>query len=287
MIHETRKAATGRATRIAAAAVLAAAIPTATLADWTVDIQDERCAAEDVDGISAAIREAIEASVRRAEAAIAAPAAVGDLSCLNDLMTSPLATFSSMTGILDTLKAGLSDISPASLGLDIDIAGNICAMAAEKWANLTEPLDDVGLTFTNFSLTKATPSQRIFSGIEPSVPTYLGVRNGADSTGYAGSISAYPIPDTSISASSASRPIYPGLATPDSDTTFDEAGMQEAERAYNEAMMKALAEYVGCRVAESLDDTIVNYSSTSRYARWETRPGDCEFDPGTAPIWLY
>ena len=46
------------------------ALPGAALADWTESIQDQRCDPEVSQGISEAVRESIEASVRRAEAAV-------------------------------------------------------------------------------------------------------------------------------------------------------------------------------------------------------------------------
>lgn len=106
---------------------------------WILDLQNQACSDESRQTIADTIRQQIEDSVARATAAIQPPAAIGDLSCLNDLMNAPLDSFSNMGGILGSLQGGLGG-AIGSVG-DLDISRRVCEFAAERWSNVTEPLD--------------------------------------------------------------------------------------------------------------------------------------------------
>lgn len=151
--------------------------PVAAQADWTRGLQDERCNPETAEAMSNALREAIEGSVRRAESVILPPTPVGDLGCLNDLMSARLASFSNMGGILDSLSGGLGSFDGSSIGLDIDVSGMICRAAAERWAELTEPLSDVNAGISDYAGIASSAQQRMASGGFSFVP---GVRGTSD-----------------------------------------------------------------------------------------------------------
>ena len=247
-------------------------------ADWIESAYDSRCDPAIVAQMSDAKRDTIEASVRRAEASILPPSAVGDLSCLNDLMTAPLDTFSSIGGLVGSLSGGIQDVSLSGLNLDIDVAGAICDVAAEKWATLTEPLNGLGTSLTSFASTAASSADRIASGSVPSIPGFTGTTQTTDSSGYSGSIDDYTVPDTSLSTVASARPI-------DLDENIEEVDQAALQASYDDywaQSMGELAGYIGCRVAANLDGTRQNgtYGGT-----WDTRPNaaDCTFSPGSAP----
>lgn len=246
------------------------ALPGAALADWTESIQDQRCDPEVSQGISEAVRESIEASVRRAEAAVLPPTAVGDLGCLNDLMTAPLAMFSQMGGTLGSLQVGLGNFSPASIGLDIDISGMICRAAAEKWAELTEPLSVLPASFNDFASMAAKAPDRIASGDFSFIPGISGNKSTTDRNGYSGSITDYVMPSTIVSDPTVSRPIFPSYDDP-STTEYDGSAMADAEAAYTENMVKEFADYLACRL--SYNDSNFNNS--------------CHFNAATPPQWSF
>lgn len=135
-------------TKILAGVALAfSTIPLAASAagDGTTIIQDmlmENCSPESKDALSSLVREAIESKVLRAEASILPPSPVGDLACLQDLMNAPLDKFSNIGGLMDTLKGSLSGSLGSIPGLGgSSIGDQVCAFAAEKWSELTKPLD--------------------------------------------------------------------------------------------------------------------------------------------------
>lgn len=105
---------------------------------WLLDLQNDACSDESKQTIADLVRKQIEDAVARAEAAIQPPAAIGDLSCLNDLMTAPLDTFSNVGGLLGSLQGGLTGSITGAGG---NVSRQVCDFAAEKWAEVTEPLN--------------------------------------------------------------------------------------------------------------------------------------------------
>lgn len=269
--------------------------------DWLNSIQDARCDPEDIEGVTGNVRNAIEASVRRAEMTIQAPTPVGDLGCLNDLMTAPLDTFSNVGGLLTSLMSGLGDIASTALDLDIDVSGMICGFAAEKFATLTSPLSEMDKTMAGYASLASSSSDRVSGTISSAFTdlengtwdsdsvgsttasySYSGVSSTTDSTGYSGSISSYTTPDVSASESNIEEVTYTDI---DDTTIVDDS---DAWNEYNQRLMRALGQYVGCRVAGELDGTQVTggfYSS----GIWNV-PGslsDCSFNPGAWPAVFY
>ncbi|MCW3782560.1 hypothetical protein [Defluviimonas salinarum] len=265
-------------TALAGAFVLAAGIlmPGVSHADWIESALDPRCDQEDKDAISSAVRDAIEASVRRAEASIQAPTPVGDLGCLNDLMTAPLDTFSNIGGLLGSLTGGLGNFDAASLGIDMDVSGTICRLAAEKWAELTPPLSDLGGTLQGFASMPSDALGRISTGGFGSdgsgtmMPSYSGMMNLTDSSGYGGSIDNYVTPNTSPSVGVI--PDYNDIA----DLSPEEIAAYEAASAqYEEELLQALGDYIGCRVTSGT----VQYDRDNR----TSQSSSCTFAPSEAP----
>lgn len=248
--------------RAAPLALVLGMIPATSHADWIPSVLDERCDPQDVTGVSTAVRDSIEASVRRAEASIQAPTPVGDLSCLNDLMLQPLDIFSSIGGLLSSLQQGLSNLS---LNLDIDVSGMICQMAAEKWAELTQGLGGLEAPLSAFSGASANPLERLASGGFESGGSsglfsgYSGVMNLGNTTtsdqSYRGSISDYTAPSVDVSDGTAAIPIFDTGSYLDSGefSAEDEAAIEAANKAYNEALMKNMAEYMACIVVDNFE----------------------------------
>lgn len=103
----------------------------------------EACTAASRGAVANNARENIESRVARAEASIQPPMPVGELACLDDLMTIDTDFLSgdmfSVGDIFGDLMSGLGT------GTITDAAGNavsrqICQFASEKWGELTEPL---------------------------------------------------------------------------------------------------------------------------------------------------
>lgn len=115
--------------------------------NWIKDMLNPSCSAESKDALAGDVRDKIEQSVARAMASIQPPAAVGDLSCLNDLMNAPLDTFSNVGGLLGNLQGGLS----GSIGGTGDISRKVCEFAAEKWEEVAGPLTEGLGDLTNAS----------------------------------------------------------------------------------------------------------------------------------------
>lgn len=278
--------------RAAPLALVLGMIPATSHADWIPSVLDERCAAEDVNGVSTAVRDSIEASVRRAEASIQAPTPVGDLSCLNDLMLQPLDIFSSIGGLLSSLQQGLSNLS---LNLDIDVSGMICQMAAEKWAELTQGLGGLDAPLSAFSGASANPLDRLASGSFSDGGSsglfsgFSGVLNLGNSTtddpNYRGSIGNYVPPSLDVSQETASRPIFDTGTYLDSSefSAEEEARIEAANRAYNEALMKNMADYMACIVVDKFEGSRLDGTNGGWYsldAIWRSPDRTCA-DPLT------
>ncbi|WP_411840045.1 hypothetical protein [Paracoccus sp. ME4] len=276
----------------------AVALPAAGHADdWLDTIQDQRCAPEDIEGVSDNARNAIEASVRRAEMSILAPTPVGDLGCLNDLMTAPLDLFSGIGGLLGNLQTGLGSFDMSDLNIDIDVSGMICAFAAEKFATLTEPLSGMDKTISGYAALAADPGQRV-SGVTNAAfqqtergswndtfssggggPGATRIGNGVsvsgnvrntDSSGYSGNVTDFVPANMSPTDTDVVEPIYvddPG------EEVFNDAAWAN----YNQQLMRSFSEYVGCRMARSLDGTRVMNSLGGGVATWNTPGAVCNF----------
>jgi hypothetical protein len=290
-------AITGTMAGLLAAAVCLSLPATAQAEDWLDSIQDSRCDPEDIEGVTGNVRNAIEASVRRAEMSIQAPTSVGDLGCLNDLMTAPLDIFSGVGGLLDSLSSGLGSLSASSLNIDLDVSGMVCGFAAKKFADLTSSLGDLDMSITEFASLASSASDRVngaissaFTDIEDglwdssddtvtslsSVYDYSGVSSTTDSSGYSGSITSYVAPDTTASESDVETVVYEGI-TGVTDTDQSDEWAQ-----YNQNLMEALGEYIGCRVAGELDGTSVSGFGSGTWNVPGTLSG-CSFNPGGWP----
>lgn len=242
-----------RRTAIASATLLISlAVPAVVHADWIPSTQDARCDPEDIDGVTASIRDAIEASVRRAEASISAPMAIGDLSCLNDLMNAPLDIFSNIGGLLGTLQGGL--LSALPFPMDMDVSGMLCGFAAEKWGELTNGLSGLDVSLDDFALTPASMSERLangggWGGGGSNIPGF----NGTINTGDGNTPTGTDFTPIGVSPDVESRPLYPTV--PDSipdGFIFDEAAFNAAAAAYETSVATSMSGYIACRTAQIL-----------------------------------
>ena len=105
-------------------------------ADWIHDMTSEDCSPESRDIVAANVRNQIESSVRRAEAAINPPSPVGDLSCLDGLMDIRLDDFGTVGGLEDLFTTSLDGL----LDLGKDQTRRICKFAEQKWKEVTGPV---------------------------------------------------------------------------------------------------------------------------------------------------
>lgn len=126
----------------ATAAIISLSIQTAN-ADWITDKLQDTCAGTDFMSKQAQdVRNQVDSFVNRSETAIQPPSPVGDLSCLNDLMSSIDLTsiFSGAMGGMGGLmnKLGVSGLSAATGPGGIE--GMICQFAQQKWQELTGKL---------------------------------------------------------------------------------------------------------------------------------------------------
>lgn len=276
-----------RGIRVAlAAALLTTAIAPAAHADWTKDVLDARCEDAQRDRMGQGLRDSVEASVRRAEATIQAPTPLGDLACLNDIMTLPLDTFSGIGSILGNLASGLVNSASGMISsLDFDVAGAICGMAAEKWATLTTGLGASALTFNDFKSMSANPAQRIAQNIKLDTQSISGQSSFTDSKGKGGTIAEWQKPSTEQSDLIASIPVFPEYVDP----AIDLVAMQRAEDEAWTAKMAELSSYVGCRVAANLDGAQTGYyDNDSGWGNFRTYPNaaDCRFDTVYTPVFV-
>ena len=122
-----------------ASAIIIGSAAQAQQGDWIEDRLSQRCSADSRALVAAAVRTNIEESVARAEASIRAPAAIGDLSCLEALITAPLDVFSRAFNIVDDLVKGLQSGLSANI-LDGAIARAICSFAQQKFGSQTAAL---------------------------------------------------------------------------------------------------------------------------------------------------
>ena len=119
---------------LAACAAISFAVP--AQADWIKDMTSERCSDRSRTRVAASVRDQIEFSVRRSEAAIAPPAPVGDLGCLEGLMSLPIDTFAPSGGLGSLFSGSLDGI----LNGDASRTRQFCGFARRKWMEATRPL---------------------------------------------------------------------------------------------------------------------------------------------------
>lgn len=119
---------------LAACAAISFAVP--AQADWIKDMTSERCSDRSRTRVAASVRDQIEFSVRRSEAAIAPPAPIGDLGCLEGLMSLPIDTFAPSGGLGSLFSGSLDGI----LNGDGSQARQFCGFARKKWMEATRGL---------------------------------------------------------------------------------------------------------------------------------------------------
>lgn len=225
-------------------------------ADWIPSALDDRCSPEDVNAISGNIRDAIEASVRRAEATIEAPHGVGDLSCLNDLMNAPIDIFSNLGGILGSLQGGLMDFSSLGFSIDMDVAGMVCGFAAERWAELTGGLGGFDLGLPDFSATAAKPLDRLANGGgwggDTGSTGSLGNFSGSVNMGFTNQGTGTSFIDITV-PDGFDADIFPDDAPPMTpDPVIDEEAFNRALNDYEDMMETASVNYLACVTGRQL-----------------------------------
>ena len=156
--------------RISLVASLALSFSQPASGEWIYDMTIDLCSEESRTRVAANSRKQIESSVRRAESSINPPAPVGDLGCLDGLMSTSIDRFA-RTGALKGIFSGSLD----GLGQSGDgPSRRICSLAKAQWGRLTKPLkkslDTLGTSLPpdfsgNFKLaTKPAITERIESG---------------------------------------------------------------------------------------------------------------------------
>ena len=121
--------------KLAALAMILTVGITPASAEWIHDMMIEDCSEESRDRLSAATRQKIELSVRRAESSIEPPAPIGELGCLDGLMDINLDEFAPV--------GPLSEIFSGSLDGVLNQAGDtrrFCRFARRRWNDMTNPL---------------------------------------------------------------------------------------------------------------------------------------------------
>lgn len=133
------------------AAGISLAISSPVRADWISDKLSDSCSSASANTLSKSVRDNIEDSMKRAEASIKPPSPVGDMGCLDDLMSNVgINIFSEdqafggsmASGIVSQLMGSLGDqLGSAGLGDILNASGDpmgaVCKFAEEKWGELT------------------------------------------------------------------------------------------------------------------------------------------------------
>ncbi len=104
-------------------------------ADWIRDMMIKDCSEESRNILAGSVRQDIELSVRRAEASMEPPAAIGDLGCLDGLMDVNIDVFAPV-GPLSSLFSNSLDGLLTAPGR----SQRICRFAHQKWNELSRPL---------------------------------------------------------------------------------------------------------------------------------------------------
>lgn len=104
-------------------------------ADWIEESLSPHCSEESRAIIAQGTRHQIESSVRRAEAAIQPPSAIGDLSCLDGLMDISIDWFA-QTGSLGKL---FQESMNSTISSDNN-SRRVCKFAEQQWQQLSRPL---------------------------------------------------------------------------------------------------------------------------------------------------
>lgn len=287
---------------VAASALMACFAGAANAEDWLLSVQNDACSPEAKEAVAGSVRNAIEEHVRRAELALKAPTPLGDLSCLSDLMTAQLDVFSNVGGLIDTLSSGMSSsVDLSSMGIDVDVSGMVCQVAAEKWGTLTEALDVTSIA--SVGAMAASAVDRATGSLSDAYDTAVssvsssdslsaslsGTSTTTDSSGYAGEISSYVVPDSSYVDT---NPVLPAtyIDTSGIDTSAGTNGAAWDE--YTRRMLIAWSSYNACLTAGGLDGTTVSASNgwngNGSYGVWNV-PGDisnCSFNLTGYPSYL-
>lgn len=129
--------------KLATSTVLVCVSVQSANADWITEKLQETCAGTSFMSKQAEdVRKQVEDYVNRSEAAIQPPSPVGDLSCLNDLMSSI-----DLTSIFSGAMPGMSSLMNKLGGAGLmaatgpgGIEGMICQFAQQKWQELTSKL---------------------------------------------------------------------------------------------------------------------------------------------------
>jgi hypothetical protein len=262
------KASKARQIPLLAASVIAIAAisPGMTKADWISSSLDQRCHPDDIAGVTDNVREAIEASVRRAEASIMAPAGVADLGCLNDLMSAPIDIFSNVGSVMGALQGGVFDSLP--FDMDMDVSGMVCDFAAEKWGDLTQGLGSINTSISQFANTPSSLIQRLAGG--------GGFGSGSGNTTSTGNLN-FGLPTTgSVSYTSnptGTQPVEIAVETPP-DTTppvvyndgagFNELAWNQALATYEAEVQSLNLEYASCLTARAVAAALYGQGGTDR-----------------------
>lgn len=193
--------------------------------DWIEGAFDDRCDAEATGSMSGAIRANIEEQVSRGEASIRPPAAIGDLGCLNDLMSAPIDVFSNVGSMMGDLLGGLGGAA-GSIDLGNGVSRQICQFAAEKWGEVTQPIG----ALNNLQLPDLSTA---FSQI------------GDPFSGSTGSPSAPANPDPAAPGGAADPTGDPG------QIYVDQAAYDQAYAEHQQLQQQIISEHQACEVARA------------------------------------
>ncbi len=115
-------------------------VPVTARADWIYDMTSEACSDASRQQIANGVRTRLEDSVRRAEASIAPPEPVGELACLESLMTLDIGNFAPTGGIRNLFNQSLAQL----FDNNGQLARRLCRVAARKWQDVTKSLAVTG-----------------------------------------------------------------------------------------------------------------------------------------------